>query len=56
MKFPNLTMKSRFGNFNLFSMMSSDYHPNIWLFVSSIAFIVIAVLIKRGFDKKYRLV
>lgn len=52
----NLTMKSRFGNFNLFSMMSSDYHPNIWLFVSSIAFIVIAVLIKRGFDKKYRLV
>ena len=48
----NLTMKSRFGNFNLFSMMSGDYQPNIWLFVSSIAFIAIAILIKRVLNKK----
>ena len=48
----NLTMKSRFGNFNLFSMMSGDYQPNIWLFVLSIVFIAIAILIKRVLNKK----
>lgn len=48
----NITMKSKLGNFNLFSMMSGNYQPNIWLFISSIVFIVVAILIKRVFDKK----
>lgn len=48
----NLTMKSKLGNFNLFSMMNGNYRPNIWLFVSSVVFIVIAILIKRVLAKK----
>ena len=48
----NLTMKSKLGNFNLFSMMNGNYQPNIWLFISSVVFIVVAILIKRVFAKK----
>lgn len=48
----NLTMKSKLGNFNLFSMMNGNYQPNIWLFISSIVFIAVAILIKRVFAKK----
>lgn len=48
----NLTMKSKLGNFNLFSMMNGNYQPNIWLFILSIVFIVIAILIKRVLGKK----
>ena len=48
----NLTMKSKLGNFNLFSMMNGNYQPNIWLFISSVVFIVVAILIKRVLGKK----
>lgn len=48
----NLTMKSKLGNLNLFSMMNGNYQPNIWLFILSIVFIVIAILIKRVLGKK----
>lgn len=48
----NLTMKSKLGNLNLFSMMTGNYQPNIWLFILSIVFIVIAILIKRVLGKK----
>lgn len=48
----NLTMKSKLGNFNLFSMINGNYQPNIWLFISSVVFIVVAILIKRVFAKK----
>ncbi len=48
----NLTMKSKLGNLNLFAMMNGNYQPNIWIFVSSIAFIVTAILIKKVLAKK----
>lgn len=48
----NITMKSKFGNFNLFAMMNGNYKPNSYLFVVSIIFITISILIKRGLAKK----
>lgn len=48
----NLTMKSKLGNFNLFSMMNGNYEPNIWIFAMSIVFIVISILIKRAIFKR----
>lgn len=43
----NITMQSKLGYFNLFSMMNGNYTPNLWLFMSSILIIVLAILIKR---------
>ena len=48
----NITMKSKLGNFYLFAMMSGNYEPNIWLFISGIVFIAISILIKRVLAKK----
>lgn len=48
----NITMKSKLGNFNLFAMMNGNYKPNSYLFVASIIFITISILIKRGLAKK----
>lgn len=48
----NITMKSKLGNFNLFAMMNGNYKPNSYLFVVSIIFITISILIKRGLAKK----
>lgn len=48
----NITMKSKLGNFNLFAMMNGNYKPNIGLFVTSIIFITISILIKRGLTKR----
>lgn len=48
----NLTLKSKLGNFNLFSMMNGNYQPNIWLYISSIVFITVAIFMKRVFNKK----
>lgn len=49
----NLVARSKVGIFNLFSMMSGDYSPNLWLFTASIVFMVVAVILKR-IDVKYR--
>lgn len=48
----NITMKSKLGNFNLFAMMNGNYKPNSYLFVVSIIFITISILIKRGLAQK----
>lgn len=48
----NITMKNKFGHFNLFSMMDGNYKPNIWLFITSIVFMAAAILIKRVSAKK----
>ena len=46
-------MKNKLGNFYLFAMMSGNYEPNIWLFISGIVFIAISILIKRVFAEKW---
>lgn len=43
----NITMKSKLGILNIFAMMSGDYEPNLWLLLSGIFFICVAVCIKR---------
>lgn len=43
----NITMKSKLGILNIFAMMSGDYKPNLWLLLSGIFFICVAVCIKR---------
>lgn len=43
----NITMKSKLGILNIFAMMSGDYKPNLWLFLSGIFLICVAVCIKR---------
>lgn len=43
----NITMQSKLGYFNLFSMMNGNYTPNLWLLMSSILIVVLAILIKR---------
>lgn len=43
-----LTMKDKLGNFNLFAMMSENYEPNIWLFITSILLIAISLFLKRN--------
>ena len=48
----NLTMKSKLGNFNLFSMMNGNYQPNIWLFISSLILVFVSIMIKKMFSKK----
>lgn len=48
----NLTMKSKFGNFNLFAMMNGNYKPNIWIFISSLILVFVSIMIKKMFSKK----
>ena len=43
----NITLQSKLGYFNIFSMMNGNYAPNLWLFLSSIAIIFASLLIKR---------
>ena len=47
----NITIQSKLGYFNLFSMMNGNYTPNLWLLTSSILIIVLAILIKRIITK-----
>lgn len=49
----NLFAKSKVGAFNLFSMVSGDYSPNVWLFTVSIVLIAAAIILKRV-TVKYR--
>ncbi len=48
----NISLKSKLGNFNIFAMMNGNYKPNIYLFVASIIFMAISVLIKRELAKR----
>lgn len=48
----NIMMKSKLGNFNIFSMMSGNYKPDSFLFVASIILITGSVIINRGLSKK----
>lgn len=49
----NLTMQSKFRNFNLFAMMAGNFEPNVYLLTAGAVFIAFAVSAKRVITKRH---